>query len=196
MNPGELKERIEILKLDNVDNNFEWNSEITVWAKVEQLKTKNIFSNVGLGVKSIKFFIRKCDLTLHNAIKWRGKHCFLTDIVENDKRYLEITAALIEPKTCTVKRVGKPTLNELNRPVYDDPTIITFPGCLTEKYIRNIQDDPMPVIETQYVLVTPKVIELQEREIVMIDDVSYIVLISHTLDEYKNEYEIMARSEP
>lgn len=193
MNPGELKERIEILKLYSIDNNFEWMTETRVWAKVEQVKTKNIFSTNGIGAKSIKFIIRKRDITLHNAIRWRGKHCLLTEIVDTGHGFYEIVAALIEPKICTVERTDKPNLSELNKPVYGEPTVITFPGCLTEKYIRNIQDEPMSVIETKYVLVTPKAIELHEGELVTIDGVTYEVLISHTLDEYKNEYEILAR---
>lgn len=193
MNPGLLKERIEILRLDSTENNFSWAVEAIVWAKVEQQKTKNIFSNVGLGAKSLKMIIRKRDITLHNAIKWRGKHCFLTDITDLGNGFYEIMAALIEPHTCTVERTDAHSLNELNRPVYSEPVMITFPGYLTEKYIRTIQDEPMSMVESQYVLVTPKSVNLQEGELVTINNVTYEVLVAHILDEYKNEYEILVR---
>lgn len=193
MNPGLLKERVEILRLDNTNNNFFWTVEATVWAKVEQQKIKNIFSNVGLGAKSLKIIIRKWDITLHNAIKWRGKHCFLTDITDLGNGLYEIMAALIEPQICTVERTDAHSLNELNRPVYSEPVMITFPGYLTEKYIRTIQDEPMSMVESQYVLVTPKSVNLQEGELVTINNVTYEVLVAHILDEYKNEYEILVR---
>lgn len=195
MNPGNLKDRIKILKLNHSDNVYTWDEEIEIWAKAEQQKGTNIFSKVGLGAKSVKFTIRKRDITLHNAIKWQGKHCFLTDIMDTGRGYIEVTAALVEPRICTVERTGEPTLNELNRPVYGDPVMLTFPGCLTEKYIHHIQNKPISTVETWYVLVTPKVIELKEGELVTIDNTAYEVKVSHTLDEYKNEYEISARRE-
>lgn len=193
MNVGELNKKIEALSLIKVNNTYTWSKDSDVWAKVEILKGINIFSTVGLATKSVKFTIRKRNLTLHNALKWDNKHCFITDIVEIYRMYYEVTAALIEPKTCTVERTGEPTLDNLNRPTYSEPTIITFPACLTEKYIRQTQDNPMSEVEKRYVLVTPKVIELIDGELVSIDGTSYEVLLSHTLDEYKNEYEISAR---
>lgn len=193
MNPGELKDRIEVLTLSKSNNIYTWITESTIWGKAKRLNSTNIFSKVGIGTKSIKFTIRKRDITLHNAFKWKDQHCFLTDIIDIDRMYYEITAALIEPITCTLERTDIPTLNELNRPTYSNPTILTFPGYLTEKYIKNIQEDPMSTIENQYVLVTPKAIELREGELVTIKNIPYEVLVCHILDEYKNEYEISAR---
>ena len=195
MNPGELKERITILSLTEINNNYIWNKETTAWAKVEHLNGTNIFSSVGLGAKSIKLTIRKRNLTLHNAFMWSGRHCFLTNIVNVERLYFEVTAALVNPKTCAIKREYEPTYNNLNRPVYSEPALITFPGILTEKYLGNIRNDPMTTIETRYILVTPKIITLREGELVTISETDYEVLISHTLDEFKNEYEIVARSD-
>jgi hypothetical protein len=53
----------------------------------------------------------------------------------------------------------------------------------------------MAVNETRYVLVTPKIISLNTGELVTIGDATYAVEIPHTLDEYKNEYEISVRSD-
>jgi hypothetical protein len=193
INPGEFNEKINVLSISNSNNVYLWLINTSIWSKVEVTTKNNIFSNVGFGAKSIKFIIRKRDLTLHNALKWNDKHCFLTDIIEIDRMYYEITAALIEPKTCTVERTGAPVLDSLNRPIYSNSNLLTFPGCLTEKYIRHTQDSPMTEIESRYVLVIPKVIDLIDGELVSIDGISYEVLLSHTLDEYKNEYEISAR---
>lgn len=195
-NPGELDKRISVLSIVHDENTYTWEESIKLWAKVEQLAGTNLFSRVGLGAKSIKFTIRKNkDLTLHNAFLWQGKHCFLTDINEIDRVLYEVTAALIEPVTCIVERQGKPTRNELNRPIYSDPVKITFPACLTEKYMGHTQNEPMAIKEIRYVLVTPKSIELNCGELVTINNLTYNVLIAHTLDEYKNEYEIMYKGD-
>lgn len=196
MNPGELNERMPILELRKTENTYAWETSSKIWAKVEQLTGSNLFSKVGLGAKSIKFTIRKkSDLTLHNAFSWKGKHCFLTDIKEIDHAYYEVSAALIEPRICNIERNLKPKRNELNRPIYDGPTTISFPGCLTEKYMGHTQNEPMATKEMRYVLVTPKIIELECGELVTIDDIAYNVLIAHTLDEYKNEYEIIVKED-
>ena len=196
MNPGELREKISILKLNQNDNSYTWEQSSTLWTKVERLNSNNLFSRVGIGAKSIKFIIRrKSDLSLHDAFKWNGKHCFLTDIVDINPMYYEVTVALIEPRLCAVKRTGKPVLNELNRPVYSDDVTLTFPACLTEKYIGFTQGEPMGVKETRYVMVTPKSIKLQVGELVTIDETDYTVIIPHVLDEFKNEYEIIVKED-
>lgn len=195
-NPGKFNEKIDFMEFVKNENTFIWESKSTLWAKVEQLKGNNIFSQVGIGVKSIKFTIRKkSGLTLHNAFKWNKKHCFVTDIIDIDRMYYEVTAALIEPKICSVKRDGEQKLDELNRPVYVSSVIITFPGCLTEKYIGYNQEKPMAVTETKYVLVVPKAIELNPGETVTVADTQYEVTIPHILDEYKNEYEITVKED-
>jgi hypothetical protein len=196
VNPGELKEKLIVLILKKIQNTYTWEADADIWSKAEWLKGNNIFSSVGIGAKSIKFTIRKrSNLTLHNAFLWQGKHYFLTDIVDIDRMYYEITAAIIEPRICFVERTGKPSLNELNRPVYGDKEMLIFPGCLTEKYLGHTQGEPMASNETRYVIVTPKPIELVVGELVTIDNIAYTVIISHTLDEYKNEYEISVKGD-
>jgi head-tail adaptor len=196
MNSGELTDRISLLELKRYENTYTWEPLAALWAKSERLTGNNLFSKVGLGAKSIKFTIRKWnDLTLHNAFKWNGKHCFLTDIHEIDRMYYEVTAALVEPKVCSIKRTGEPKRNELNRPIYDEPVLITFPGCLIEKYLGQTQNKSMAYTETRYVLVTPKIIDLDEGEIVIIEETPYTVIIPHILDDFKNEYEIMVKED-
>lgn len=198
MNPGELNEKVYVLKFKNEENTYSWEQASCLRVKTERLTSNNLFSRVGLGAKSVRFTIRKkSDLTLHDAFRWNGKHCFLTDIVNIDRMYYEVTAALIEPVLCTVERTKEPTLGELNRPIYDGSShFIKFQVCMTEKYVKQIQEQPMTTIESCYVLVTPKVIELINGELVNINDVAYEVIVSHTLDEYKNEYEIKERRNP
>lgn len=189
--------KVEVLTLKKTGSQYAWESECSIWVKAEQAKGKNIFSSVGIGAKSIQFTFRKSSkVTLHNAFKWQGRHCFLTDIIETNKENYEVMAALIEPINCTVERTSEPTLDELNRPVYAQPELISFPGCLTEKYLGHAQEKPMAFVETRYVLVTPKAIELSVGELITAGNETYTVEIPHTLDEYKNEYEISVRSEP
>ncbi len=196
MNIGELSDRISILNLNQDADTYSWETATGIWAKVERMDGNNLFSRVGLGTKSIKLTIRKnSSLTLHNAFRWQEKHLFLTDIIDIDRMYYEVSAALIEPKLCSVEREGEPKRNELNRPVYEGKKTIIFPGCLTEKYLGHSQGEPMATIETRYVLVTPKVIELNINELVTIGNATYTVLTPHTLDEYKNEYEIMFKGD-
>ena len=194
-NPGDLRDKIEIMEIQHLQNNYSWKPVTTAWAQAEQTIKNNIYSNLGYGARQINFLIRKQVLTLHKAILWKGKHCFLTDIKEIDRAYFEVTAALIEPIMCSVERTDKPILDGLNRPIYVDSNPIYFPACITEKYIRQTQENPMSTIESSYVLVTPKVVELIDGELVTINNIAYEVLVSHTLDDYKNEYEIRVRSE-
>jgi hypothetical protein len=196
MNPGELNNKISVMSVKLTGKTYYWEQTSGIWAKVEQLKGNNLFSQVGIGVKSIQFTIRKNSaLSLHNAFQWQGKHCFLTNINEVDRGFYEVTAALIDPKLCIIKRTDKPTKDSLNRPVYSAPENITFPGCLVEKYAGHKQENPMAIIEMRYVVVTPKVIELEIGELITIDNVNYEVLVKHTLDEYKNEFEIVFKGD-
>lgn len=196
MNPAELNKKISILAISQIENSYSWEQIAKVWAKEERLTSNNLFSRVGIGAKSIKFIIRKKEnLSLHNAFRCNGMHCFLTDIVSIDRMYDEVTAAIIEPRLCSVRRTGKPVLNELNRPVHSNDVTITFPACLTEKYVGYTQEKPIGVKETKYVLITPKQIILKVGEIVTIGESDYTMIIPHVLDEYKNEFEIIAKED-
>ena len=195
MDANELRDEISLLILNKNGNTYTWDKISRIHAKTERLNGSNLFSQVGIGAKSVKFTIRKMDITLHNAFLWKEKHCFLTDIIEVNRMYYEVSAALIEPKICSIERTGQPTLNSLNRPVYGEKETIIFPGCLTEKYLKNAQEKPMSTIQTTYVLVISKAITLELGEIVTIENISYTVKIPHILDDYKNEYEIIALEE-
>lgn len=189
MQAGIFDHPATILELSQQGDTYEWQESGRIWAKSEPQSKTNLFSKVGLGKKSIKFTMRKRPLTLHDAIRWQGKHCFLTDIREVDRMYLEVTAALIDPVPCIAFHTGN-TLDAMNRPTFQDTRIAAFPGFLTEKYLGFEQKEVHAETQTTYVLVTPKAIVLQSGDVVQIGTDSYTVRIIHTLDEYKNEYEI------
>lgn len=186
---GQCKDPVSVLRLEQKGNNWEWQEAARTWAKAERQAKTNLFSRVGLGQKSIRFTMRKRSLSLHDAIRWEGKHCFLTEIKEMDRMYLEITAALIEPVICSVTSTQQ-TLDKFNRPVLQEEILVSFPGFLTEKYLGFAQKEVSGETETTYVLVTPKAIALKPGDLVQVGEDFYAVKIVHNLDEYKNEYEI------
>ena len=194
MNAGEFRERIDVLNLLPTENSYRWEPEKQIWAKAERQDKSKLFSTVGIGAKSVKFTIRRRPLTLHNAFRWGGKHCLLTDIKDIDRMYLEISAALAEPVSCSAFRVmesegeNKASFRELRE-------IMRFPAILTEKYLGFTQNVPMAQTEITYVLVTPKEILLEASDLLDVDGRRYAVRVCHTLDEYKNEYEITRKEE-
>lgn len=199
MNAGELKEQVDILELVEVSpETWAWKVKERVYAKAEHQTMGNIFSKNGLSARSIKFTIRAYpDLTLHNALAFStsvGEHCFLTDINPDMRSHYVLTAALVEPVVCTVERTST-SRGKLNRPVVTERQFLTFPACITEKYVRQTQQEPMSVSEIRYVLITPKAIDMHAGELVSVDSLPYEVAIPHTLDAYKNEYEILRRSD-
>ena len=196
MKMGTLNDEIELLRLSVSGTVFKWIVYDTVFAKAERVKGSNIFSSVGLGAKTVKLTVRACDITLHNAARWNGRHCFITDIVPLDREYIEVTAALIEPVQCSITRQTS-MLNELNRLVLIESSALSFPACITEKYLGHTQGEPQATLEQRFVLVTPKPIKLFAGELVSVGSLGiYNILIPHELDEYKNEYEIIRKAEP
>lgn len=189
--PGQLKDKIDIVSIFVEANDYSWNIKRSVWARVEPTTKRNIFSEQGFSAKLINILVRKCDVTLHNAIRWNQKHCIITDIIEKDRMYYEISAALIEPVICFAERENEPELDELNRPIYNDAANkISFPAYITEKYVRQTEDVAMSTVESKYVLVSPKEIRLDDGNIVEVDGEPFEILVSHTLSDYKNEYEV------
>ena len=71
-----------------------------------------------------------------------------------------------------------------------DTVVQTFPGVLTEKYVRHGQEWPMSVNELGLVLVTPKAVTLPPGGLVEARGALWEILAPHELDEFKNEYEI------
>ena len=79
---GQCKDPVSVLRLEQKGNDWEWKEAAHTWAKAERQAKTNLFSRVGMGQKSVRFTMRKRSLSLHDAIRWQGKHCFLTEIKE------------------------------------------------------------------------------------------------------------------
>ena len=180
---GRLDKRLEVLELrKRGDGAWEWVTVGKTWAQVTIQAKKNLFSNVGIGARDAELVLRRRRLDLHQALRWRGQHYFLTSIVPRGRGHLDVSAALVAPVECR---------KDADR----SPAGCTFPGVLTEKYVGHEQLDPLAVVTTDFVLVTPKAIALDPGSWVICGGRYYRVLVPHELDEYKNEYEIRRKED-
>lgn len=191
---GRLDQPLEVLELRETSAGvWEWVALRRAWGQVEQTAKTNLFSKVGVGARDAAIVLRRQHLTLHNALRWRGQHLFLTSITHRDRGHLDVAAALVEPVTCTAQ--GYTTkVGEGNRPQKVERDPVTFPGVLTEKYVKYEQEDTFAKARRGLVLVTSKPIQLREGDLVTVQDgpaaAVYNVQVCHVLDAYKNEYEM------
>lgn len=193
VNARTFRHRVEVLELKETASGFAWVPAGTRAAAVQQDSKRNLFSSVGLGRPTIRFTMRRCGLTLHQALRLHGMHCFLTEIapMADDRHFMTVTAALVEPVPCSVTRRERVRDPVLLRPTLEQEKIVAFPACLTEKYVKFDPGIPNSVTEQCYVLVTPKAVQLRAGELVHVRDEPWRVQIGHELDEYKNEYEVV-----
>lgn len=175
---GRLDQPLEVLELRETSSGlWEWVKLRRAWGEVEQTAKTNLFSKVGVGARDAAIVIRKQDLTLHQALRWKGQHLFLTSITKLDRMHLSVQAALVDVEAVTLQ--GEP-----------DTAGMAFPGVLTEQYARHRQEWPMSVNQLALVLVTPKAVALEPGSLVKARGALWEVLVPHELDQYKNEYEI------
>ena len=177
---GQLSERIEILRLEKIEaeNAWSWTTLRHSWARVELQQRRNNYSTHGIGAAGAELVLRRQELTLLDAIRWRGQHLFLTGIAPRGRNHLTVTAALVEVHACR-----------------DPETGLRFPGVVTEKYLGHRQEEPMAVNDIQFVLVTHPAIVLQPGHLVEVDGESWPVTVAHRLDPWKTEYEIEREAE-
>ena len=195
MDAGKLTERVNLLRLAADGTNYRWAEAGRLWAAAVQKEKTNLFSSVGIGARSVEFTVRRCGLTLRDAFLWRGKHCFLTSIVDEGKLHWKITAALIEPAACAATRPEKGK-DEQGKLCYTQKPLCSFPGFLTEKYLGFVQREPQGQVEHRLVLVTPKAVTLKTGDLVRTGGDAWAVRVCYLLDEFKNEYEIANTKEP
>lgn len=179
MDAGKLDKPIKILTYSEGS----WVVTRHSWATVSHKDKTSLFSQIGIGARWVEFIIRKQDITLHQAISWNGNHCFLTSITEEEKRYLRVTAAIVEITSCTATP-------------YRSNITISFQAVLTEKYMGHSQSDPQMIVDITYVLVTPKAVSLESGHLVRIGGKAYHLVLCHTTDPWKNEYELIRKEEP
>lgn len=192
---GRLDQPLDVLELrETAEGVWEWVTLRRAWAQVEQTAKTNLFSKVGVGARDAAIVIRRQSLSLHQALRWKGQHLFLTSITERDRTHLDAQAALVTVAACSARRYAT-GMGQGNRPVKQELPSQTFPGVLTEKYVRYEQEDTYAKARRCLVLVTPKAVTLKEGDLVTVKEgpaaAVYNVQACHVLDEFKNEYEIL-----
>lgn len=191
---GRLDQPLEVLELrETAEQTWEWVTIRRAWAQVEQTNKTNLFSKVGVGARDAAIVLRTQPLTLHHALRWKGKHLFLTAITKGDRMHLNVQGAMVTPVTCTAKGYTT-TVGPDNRPQKVEKPPVTFPGVLTEKYVGYEREDTYAKAKRTLVLVTPKAVTIGEGDLVTVTQgpaqAVYNVQARHVLDEYKNEYEM------
>lgn len=174
---GSFRERAKVLRVRKPDKDVQWQRLRTAWVRAERKNGTNIFSSVGLSAESWEFILRQQDITVEDAMEYRGSHYFLTDVRELKPGFLTVSAAKVRIVQCQADR-------------HKGPDGLKFPAAMTEKYIRHEDVHPMSVNVTCYVLVTPKCVTLQAGSLVEVAGEAYEVLCCHTLDGHKNEFEV------
>lgn len=175
---GKLNQPVQVLELrETAPGVWEWAPARRTWASITLQPKTNLFSKVGIGARDAAVIVRRQPLTLHHALRWGDTHLFLTSIVPMGRNHLEMDAAVV--KVDTVRQMAE-----------REAVVQTFPGVLTEKYVRHGQEWPMSVNELRLVLVTPKAVTLPPGGLVEARGALWVVLAPHELDAFKNEYEI------
>lgn len=188
--------RAELLRFAELSAGiYGWETVKTIPVKIELSAKTNLFSKVGIGVKSAQIMLRGTGgITLSNALRAEGQFYFLTSILR-EGILLNITAAQVRLVDCALWRTIEEK-DEYKRPILRPlEKVLEFPAILTEKYVRFEQKEPMAQTETALVLVTPKEIRLEPSDLVESGGVKYAIQACHTLDEYKNEYEIYRKED-
>ena len=190
MNPGKLRTRGTLLRLSG-GNDLIWAESEGLWMQIKETGKKNLFSKVGIGSDGVEITLRKRDISLHDAILWRGQHYFLTNISEEGSApvYLKIQAARIPATMVTVTRAGI-TRDELGRPEETAEKIGSFPGCITEKYLGSEEEPSHFESETRLVVVSPNAAAYQTGDVFEFGGAAYRVMVVHELEGWKNEYEV------
>ena len=191
MNPGELRERAEILVLKETDGVYQWEKEKAVWCRYKETGKKNLFSKVGVGAAGAEILLREMPLDLTRAMRVRGQFLFLTDIQREGTapRFWKVRAAMVTPAIAAVSR-QRAGISENGYPENRVERVAVCPVCLTEKYLRNSDEKAAVESTVCLVAVAPKALACIPGDRMEIDGAVYRVEVCHTLEPYKNEYEI------
>lgn len=160
------------------EGGFDWVQVGSVWVRPSRARVNRVFAKIGFAAEGWDLSMRACRLRKTQALRIGAEHFTICDILPPENGYMVVETALTPVCMC----VGNAEVEEKKR--------FTFPGILTELYIKHEQREPMSVNIIDYVLVTPKLVELRPGSLVDIGGVRYEVLTAHTLDTAKNEYQI------
>ena len=174
-----------------------WENTAVLFAGKEEKNGLSVYASHAAAKRtSTKFYVRaETEITQHNRVVFCGVPYTLTGISEKGRDLLELSAVQVRDDTCSVYRRDAP-VDAYKRPICGDPAkVMQFPVVLAEKYLGFTQNTPMAQTQTTFVLVTPKAVSLKIADLVDVGGVRYAVQVCHTLDEYKNEYEITRKDD-
>lgn len=194
---GQLNERIEILDYILKEKRYVWEKKKAIWSNIEQDQKINIFSGYAKAGTTTLFAVREQEIGMCNVILYQEKYYLITGLKKLDRMYAQVQTAKLPVYDCQYTRYNPDNiiLDKYNRPTNTNPTVTQFQGMLAEKYLGSQAETPQTVSEMGYILLTPKVIQLEQNEVVTISEGDYVIKSCHLLDEYKNEYEILRRKD-
>lgn len=194
---GQLDQRIETLDYVQQDGRYAWKKKKAIWSHVEQDQKINIFSGYAKAGTTTLFTVREQEIGMRNVISYQGKYYLITGLKKLDRMYAQAQTAKLPVYDCQYTNYNPDNiiLDNYNRPTNTNPTVIRFQGMLAEKYLGSQVEKPQTIGEIRYILLVPKVITLEQNDIVTISEEEYAVEACHVLDEYKNEYEIVSRKD-
>lgn len=198
MNAGELREKVNILEYSLVDGAFKYIKSNGLYAKTETRFKRRNYSKFGMGADEITNITMRYikDFNKSKAIEFNGSHYLISSAedIENRHRYLEVVAIKQKLLLCEALR-NTLKKDEMNRPKQVLESVYRFQGYLLEKY-SGYNDEKISYSTTKtLILMTPKVIELKSGDIVEINSIRYNVELTHLLDDYFNEYEIVVKKD-
>ena len=169
-----LDQVVEVLALrEGPIGTWAWETARKTWGQVKLTAQRKSYTTVGVWARGAELVLRRQDLTPHNALRWRGKHLFLTSVILEERDRLAVEAAVVELSACEDKMAG-----------------LRFPAVMTEKYLGHEEREPYDVNMLRHVLVTPKAVQLKPGRLVEVDGTPWPIRVAHTLDPWHNEYEL------
>ena len=142
---GQLQERVEVLHLqETAPRRYSWAVERRTWAAVDLTGRRQAFSTYGVGAAGVKLTIRRQDISLAHALRWRGQHCHIVTISSQGRGYLTVEAALVEVSACA-----------------DRHRDVEFPAILAERYLRFNELAPQDINVLRHVM---NIIQLEQPE--------------------------------
>lgn len=196
INAGRLTERVRLLEFaEEQPGVFLWREAAGLWAAAERRGERNVYAQTGRAAPKVEFLIRRQSISLHNALLWRGRHCFLTNIQPEGRLHLRLTAALVQTAPCLyLQKIQAPDENNVLR--QRRQARLEFQACVAELYTGYQAERPDTRQSQRLALTTPKAIALETGRTVETLGRQWRIAACHTLADYQNEYEIISERNP
>jgi len=190
---GNMDKRIGVLKY----RNNQWAKEGSIWGLVEEKLQRRIYSNNGIAANTTVYVttykdnkVSFCDLLEFDG----GKHIITASLPKDNKLFCDLVCSRVLVKTFEYETKSE-TLDEFNRVVRENESVVRFDGILAEKYAKTEDEKAHSAEEQRFVLIVPKPFALNLGTVLKADGVAYVAKARHENGEYMNEYEIVAEGD-